>query len=378
MLLIGLDDSLLGEPPMLSAVYDFARPLLFGLDPEQAHALTLKVLEFGLYPHTAVADDPRLRVGLWGLAMPNPLGIAAGFDKDARVPHRLLAMGFGHVEIGTVTPRAQAGNPTPRIFRLVRDRAMINRLGFNNAGHAAALARLIEFRRGGGIGVVGVNVGANRDATDRVADYAAGVRAFYDVASYFTINVSSPNTPGLRDLQAPAALDELLDRVLGTRAALVAAGKPSRPVVVKLAPDIAAADLEPIVNVMMKRGVDGIAVSNTTLARDGLTDAAVAKEAGGVSGPPLFHRSTAMLARVHVLTHGRVPLIGIGGVDSGTAAIAKIEAGATLLQLYTGLVYEGPGLIARIERDLSAYVARERLARIGEAVGRRAAEWAAA
>ncbi len=365
---------------MLSAVYDFARPLLFGLDPEQAHELTLRALEAGLHPRAMAPDDPRLRVELSGLALPNPLGMAAGFDKDARVPDRLLAMGFGHVEIGTVTPLAQAGNPRPRIFRLVRDRALINRLGFNNAGHAAVLARLAELRRAGagGVlgGVVGVNVGANRDAADRIADYAAGVRAFYEVASYFTINVSSPNTPGLRDLQAPAALDDLLARVLEARVALVAAGKPSRPVVVKLAPDIAEVDLEPIVRVLMKRGVDGIAVSNTTLARDGLADTLPAKEAGGLSGRPLFHRSTAMLARVHVLTGGRVPLIGIGGIDSGAAAIAKIEAGATLLQLYTGLVYEGPGLIARIKRDLSAYVARERLAGIGEAVGRRAAEWA--
>ena len=361
---------------MLSAVYDFARPLLFGLDPEQAHELTLRALEAGLHPRPAEPDDARLRVEPWGLALPNPLGMAAGFDKDARVPDRLLAMGFGHVEIGTVTPLAQGGNPRPRIFRLVRDRAMINRLGFNNAGHAAALARLTERRRTGVEGAIGVNVGANRDAADRVADYAAGVRAFYDVASYFTINVSSPNTPGLRDLQAPAALDDLLARVLEARAALVAAGKPSRPVVVKLAPDIAEADLESIVSVLTKRGVDGIAVSNTTLARDGLADVVLAKEAGGLSGRPLFHRSTAMLARVHVLTGGRMPLIGIGGIDSGAAAIAKIEAGATLLQLYTGLVYEGPGLIARIKRDLSAYVARERLAGIGEAVGRRAAEWA--
>jgi dihydroorotate dehydrogenase len=361
---------------MLSAMYDFARALLFGLDPEQAHELTLRALETGLYPRPAGPDDPRLRVEPWGLALPNPLGMAPGFDKDARVPDRLLAMGLGHVEIGTVTPLAQAGNPRPRIFRLVRDRAMINRLGFNNAGHAAALARLTERRRDGMGGVVGVNVGANRDAADRVEDYAVGVRAFYDVASYFTINVSSPNTPGLRGLQAPAALDGLLDRVLGARAALVAMGKPSRPVVVKLAPDIAEADLEPIVGVLTKRRVDGIAVSNTTLARDGLADATVAKEAGGLSGRPLFHRSTVALARVHLLTRGRLPLIGIGGIDSGAAAIAKIEAGATLLQLYTGLVFEGPGLIARIKRDLSAYVAREKLAGIGAAVGRRAAEWA--
>jgi dihydroorotate dehydrogenase len=362
---------------MLSAVYDFARPLLFGLDPEQAHELTLKAMEAGLYPRPTVPDDPRLRVELWGLALPNPLGMAAGFDKDARVPGGLLAMGFGHVEIGTVTPLAQPGNPRPRVFRLVRDRAMINRLGFNSAGHSAALARLIELRQSGTWGVVGVNVGANRDAADRVADYAAGVRAFYDVASYFTINVSSPNTPGLRDLQAPAALDGLLDRVMGTRAMLVQAGSPHRPVVVKLAPDIAEADLEPIVGVLTRRGVDGIAVSNTTLARDGLAETALAGHAGGVSGRPLFHRSTAMLARVHVLTRGRVPLIGIGGIDSGIAAISKLEAGATLLQLYTGLVYEGPGLVARIKRDLSAYLDREGLAGIGAAVGRRAAEWAA-
>jgi len=367
---------------MLSAVYDFARPLLFGLDPEQAHELTLRALEAGVHPRPPATDDARLRVELWGLTLPNPIGVAAGFDKDARVPDRLLAMGFGHAEVGTVTPLPQAGNPRPRIFRLVRDRAMINRLGFNNAGHVAALARLTRHRGarvGPGLaGVVGVNVGANRDAADRVADYVAGVRTFYDVASYLAINVSSPNTPGLRDLQAPAALDELLARVLTTREALVAAGSPRRPVVVKLAPDIAEADLEPIVGVLTRHGVDGIAVSNTTLARDGLTEAATAREAGGLSGYPLFRRSTVMLARVHVLTQGRVPLIGIGGIDSGAAAIAKIEAGASLLQLYTGLVYEGPGLLARIKADLSAYLDRERLAGLAAAVGRRAAAWAEA
>jgi dihydroorotate dehydrogenase len=260
------------------------------------------------------------------------------------------------------------------VFRLERDRALINRLGFNNAGHAAALARLRPRTRGV---VVGVNVGANRDAADRVADYVAGVRAFYGVASYFTVNVSSPNTPGLRDLQAPAELDALLARVLAERAALVAAGRPRRPIVVKLAPDIAEADLEPIAEVLVHRGIDGIAVSNTTLARDGLADVELAKEAGGLSGRPLFHRSTAMLARVYLLTGGRIPLIGIGGIDSGAAAIAKLEAGASLLQLYTGLVYEGPALLARIKQDLVAYVERERLARLSEATGRRAEEWAA-
>jgi dihydroorotate dehydrogenase len=358
---------------MLTPAFELARPLLNALDPEHAHALTLKALELGVYPRAA-ADNASLSVTAWGLAFPNPLGVAAGFDKDARVPDSLLGMGFGHTEVGTVTPRPQEGNPRPRVFRLRRDRALVNRLGFNNAGHAAAFARL---RRRTGAGIVGVNVGANRDSVDRAGDYVEGLRAFYDLASYFTINVSSPNTPGLRDLQAPAALDDLLARVLGAREALVAAGKPRRPVVVKLAPDIAEEDLGPVANVLATRGVDGIAVSNTTLARDNVSDPELAKEAGGLSGHPLFHRSTVMLARVYLRTEGRIPLVGIGGIDSGDTAIAKIEAGATLLQLYTGLIYEGPGLLARIKRDLVSYLERSKLARIGDATGRRAEEWAA-
>jgi dihydroorotate dehydrogenase len=375
MLLIGLDEIFLRQASgkMLSAVYELARPLLFTLEPERAHELTLKSLEAGVYPRPAHADDPRLGLTLWGVDFPNPIGIAPGFDKDARVPAAMLGMGMGHAEIGTVTPLPQQGNPRPRIFRLVRDRAMINRLGFNNSGHAVALARLAAARPQG---IVGVNVGANKDAADRVADYVAGVRAFYDVASYFTINVSSPNTPGLRDLQAPAALDALVARVLQARTELVSAGKSKRPVVVKLAPDIAEDDLAPIVHVLVARGVDGIAVSNTTLARDGLIETALAREAGGVSGRPLFHRSTVMLARVHQLTGGKVPLIGIGGIDSGAAAIAKLEAGATLLQLYTGLVYEGPGLIARIKQELVACLDRERLSSVSALTGRDAEAWA--
>jgi dihydroorotate dehydrogenase len=358
---------------MLSAVFDLARPLLFALEPEQAHEYTLKSLEAGIYPRLLQADDVRLRVTAWGLGFPNPLGIAPGFDKDARVPDAILGMGLGHAEIGTLTPLPQPGNPRPRVFRLVRDRALINRLGFNNCGHAAAHARLLASRRQG---VIGVNVGANKDAADRVADYVAGVRAFYDVASYFTINVSSPNTPGLRDLQAPAALDELVARVLAARAEMMAAGGPKRPIVVKLAPDIAEDDLAPIVQVLIARGVDGIAVSNTTLARDGLLEADLATQAGGVSGRPLFHRSTVMLARVYQLTGGKVPLIGIGGIDSGETALAKIEAGATLLQLYTGLVYEGPGLIGEIKSHLAREVRREGQASLAALRGRKAEQWA--
>jgi dihydroorotate dehydrogenase len=359
---------------MLEAVFALARPLLNFLDPERAHELTLRSMEVGIYPRSSATDDGRLAANVWGLAFPNPLGIAAGFDKDARVAGAVLAMGLGFAEIGTVTPRPQQGNPRPRVFRLGKDGAIINRLGFNNGGHSAALARL-EARPPRG--VVGINVGANKDAPDRAADYVEGIQHFYDVAGYFTVNVSSPNTPGLRDLQAPAALDDLLARALAARSQLIAAGKPRRPIVVKLAPDLAEADLEPVVGVLMVRGIDGIAVGNTTLSRSGVSDAAAGKQAGGLSGRPLFHRSTIMLARVYRLTQGRIPLIGIGGIDSGAAAIAKIEAGATLLQLYTALVFEGPGLVARIKRDLVRYAEQEKLVHIGEASGRRAEDWAA-
>jgi len=357
---------------MLETAFLIARPLLNALDPEQAHELTLRALEAGMHPRWRAPDDGRLATNAWGLAFNNPLGIAAGFDKDARVIPAVFGMGLGFAEVGTVTPRPQPGNPRPRIFRLHRDHALINRLGFNSGGHALALSRLLHHPPRG---IIGVNVGANRDAPDRAADYVEGIRTFYDVAGYFCINVSSPNTPGLRDLQAPAALDDLLARVLTGRSEAMAAGKPGRPIVVKIAPDMAQADLEPIVAVLMGRGVDGIAVGNTTLSRLGVSDAA-RRESGGLSGRPLFHRSTVMLARVYRLTQGRVPLIGIGGIDSGIAAIAKVEAGATLLQFYTGLVFEGPALISRIKRALVDYAERAKLTRIGEATGVRAEEWA--
>ena len=359
---------------MLSALSGLARPMLVALEPEAAHEVTLRALELGVYPRGRSAQDPALEVRLWGLSFPNPLGIAAGFDKDARVPDAVLGLGCGFAEIGTTTPRPQAGNPTPRVFRLISERAVINRLGFNNGGHAKALERL-KARAGGGI--VGVNIGANKENRDRTADYVAGIEAFYDVASYFTVNVSSPNTPGLRDLQAPEALDDLLARVMAARAAKVTAGAPSRPIVVKLAPDIAEDDIGPVTAALLRHGVDGIAVSNTTLARPrGLADR-VAREAGGLSGRPLFHRATVMLARVHRATGGKVPLIGIGGIDSSETALAKVEAGASLLQLYTGLIYEGPGLIERITSHLSKACADRGVPSITDLVGIRAAEWAA-
>ncbi len=358
---------------MIGALSDLALPLLLKLEPETAHEVTLRALELGAYPRCGNSRDRALEVTAFGLAFPNPVGIAAGFDKDARVPDAVLGLGCGFAEIGTTTPRPQPGNPAPRVFRLASDRAVINRLGFNNAGHAAALARLNARPNRG---IVGVNIGANKDSADRTADYVAGIDAFYDVASYFAVNISSPNTPGLRDLQAPAALDALLGRVMAARAAKVAGGAPRRPIVVKLAPDIAPEDLELVVAALVRNGVDGIAVSNTTLARQGLSGSN-AREQGGLSGRPLFNRSTAMLARVYRASEGKIPLIGIGGIDSPEAALAKIEAGATLLQLYTGLIYEGPGLIGRINAYLAKVSAERRVASIAGLTGTRADEWAA-
>lgn len=358
---------------MLNTLYRLARPALFALSPEDAHEATLKALEIGAHPRQIGNDDPILRQTVFGLDFPNPIGVAAGYDKDARVPDALLAMGCGFAEIGTVTPRPQSGNPKPRIFRLVYDRALINRLGFNNGGHAAAHARLDA--RKGKSGIVGVNIGANKDSTDRTGDYVTGIETFNALASYFTVNISSPNTPGLRDLQAPAALDELLSRVMETRERCVSKGEPRRPIIVKIAPDIAAEDISPICERLLAHAVDGIAVSNTTLSRDGLKDNQ-AKETGGLSGRPLFCRSTAMLARVYEVTEGKIPLIGIGGIDSGETALEKIEAGATLLQLYTGLVYAGPGLIGEIKIHLAREVRRRGQSNIGDLRGSKARQWA--
>lgn len=359
---------------MLSGLYQLARPLIFAMAPEDAHEATLKALEAGLYPRPLAADDAILAQRVFRLEFPNPVGIAAGYDKDARVPDAVLGLGCGFAEIGTVTPKPQSGNPKPRVFRLLSDNGLINRLGFNNGGHAAALARL-EARRARG-GIVGVNIGANKDAADRTGDYVSGLEAFNAVASYFTVNISSPNTPGLRDLQAPAALDELLSRVMAAREKLVSMGAPRRPIIVKIAPDIAEDDVAPIAARLAAHNVDGIAVSNTTLARTGLNDAQKS-EAGGLSGRPLFQRATIMLARVHQETKGAIPLIGIGGIDSPEKALAKIEAGATLLQLYTGLIYEGPALIGTIKSHLADAARRAGPQGLSAIRGRKAAEWAA-
>ena len=351
----------------MSGLFGLGQSLLLALPPERAHDLAIKSLELGLYPRASQPDDKRLAQHLFGLDFPNPIGMAAGFDKNARVAGKLLGMGFGFVEVGTLTPRAQSGNASPRLFRSIVDRAIINRLGFNNEGQDSALQRL-KSRVGG---VVGVNLGAGRTSPDRIGDYVSGIARMAEVASYFTINISSPNTPGLRDLQAPEALDALLKRVRDARAAL-----PRKPaLLVKLAPDIADEELPEVVRVIVSHGVDGIVVSNTTLSREGLRDQGFAKEAGGLSGRPLFARATRMLARIYQLTEGRLPLIGVGGIDSPVTALAKIEAGASLIQLYTGLVFEGPSLIGRIKQALGEAMECTGAENLKLLIGARADEW---
>jgi len=334
------------------ALFDrVARPLLRMLDPETAHALTIKALRYAPLPHPP-ADDPHLAVRAFGLNFPNPIGLAAGFDKNGEVPDALLRLGFGFVEIGTVTPRPQAGNPSPRLFRLDADEAVINRFGFNSEGADAVLGRLAA--RVGQGGIVGVNVGANRDSTDRASDYVKLIETFAPVASYFTVNVSSPNTPQLRELQKLDALDDLLARVVETRDRVSRDAGPV-PVLLKMAPDVSLAQLDDMVGAARRRRVDGMIVANTTTARPPeLRERIKAIETGGLSGRPLFALSTRVLAETYVRAEDAFPLIGVGGINSGAAAIAKIKAGASLLQLYSGLVFRGVGLVAQIKADILA------------------------
>ena len=340
-----------------------ALPLFRRLDPERAHGLTLWALGAGLGPRQRAADDPILATEVWGLEFPNPLGLAAGFDKDAEVVGAALDLGFGHVEAGTVTPRPQPGNPKPRLFRLARDEAAINRMGFNNKGLDAFARRL----SGRGPGLVGANIGRNKDSGDAVADYAAGAKRLGPLADYLAVNVSSPNTPGLRALQDRAMLEVLVAAVQGALAE--ACGETVPPMLVKIAPDLTDADKDDIAAVALERGIDGLIVSNTTIERpDGLSDAHPA-EAGGLSGMPLMALSTRVLAEMYRRTGGRIPLIGVGGIASGADAYAKIRAGASLVQLYTALVYRGPALVGEIKRDLADLLRRDGFATLAEAVG---------
>lgn len=326
-------------------VFPALRPFLQTLDAETAHGLTVRMLRIA--PSAAApAGDPRLKVRAFGLDFPNPLGLAAGFDKNAEVSDAMLAMGLGFTEVGTLTPRPQAGNPRPRLFRLAEDGAVINRMGFNNEGHAAALARLAARGRKG---ITGVNLGANKDSTDRIADYVTGIAAFSGVADYLAINISSPNTPGLRAMQSRTELQVLLGRLNEVRAKA-----PRRsPMLLKIAPDLREDELEDIAACCGNGAVDGVIVSNTTTSRPALRSIH-AKEQGGLSGAPLFALSTRQLARLYLLTGGNIPLIGAGGIGNAEQAWTKLLAGATLLQLYSSLVYKGPGLVGEILRGLAS------------------------
>jgi dihydroorotate dehydrogenase len=355
----------------MSMLDRIGQKLLFSFDPETAHGMSIAALRCGLPVGAGGPRDPRLKISLCGLDFPNPLGMAAGYDKNAEVPDALLGLGFGFAEVGTITPLPQPGNPKPRIFRLTADEAVINRLGFNNEGHAAAEKRLAA--RKGKPGIVGVNIGANKDSADRIADYERGVARFAPYAGYLTVNISSPNTPGLRNMQAREQLGELLSRVMAARA--LAPAQP--PIFLKIAPDLVEAELEDIAAEIAEKKIDGVIVSNTTLARTGLRSSGSVNETGGLSGKPLFERSTAVLARMRKLLGPKIAIIGVGGVDSTETALEKIRAGADLVQLYTGMIYAGPALPGRIVAGMARFVEKERVGSIRDLRDSACERWAA-
>jgi dihydroorotate dehydrogenase len=349
---------------------DLGAALLRQLPAEAAHRVTLALARAAgpLLPRPA-PDDPRLAVEAFGLNFPNPVGLAAGFDKDAEAPNAMAKFGFGFVECGTVTPKPQAGNPRPRLFRLSRDGAVINRMGFNNGGSQAAAQNLRARREGG---IVGINIGANKDSSDRIGDYAWCFSELAPLADYVTANVSSPNTPGLRGLQNRDELAKLLGIMTNARAKLFdntpSARTMRKPILLKIAPDLDLHALDEIAEVVRASGIEGLIVSNTTIARPPLKSRH-ADEAGGLSGRPLFESSTRVLAEMHTRLNGAVTLVGVGGISSGRDAYAKIRAGASLVQLYTGLVFQGPGLVKRIKDELLTCLQRDGFAKLTDAVG---------
>lgn len=349
----------------MSALHAAAAWTLGRLDPETAHGLTLKALAAGLGPKEGSHDDPVLATQLAGIPLSNPIGLAAGFDKDAVAPEALARMGFGLVECGTVTPLPQSGNPRPRLFRLRADGAVINRMGFNNGGLDAFAARLTRVPRPR-LAPVGANVGANKDSPDRAGDYCSGLERLWTLADYFALNVSSPNTPGLRDLQEGSSLEELLTRTRDTRRRL-AAEFGDRPVLLKIAPDMSVPQAQAIAEAAAIHGVDGLIISNTTVVRPGGLIDPRASEAGGLSGAPLFEASTRLLRAVRDAAGARLVLVGAGGVASGEHAYAKIRAGASVVQLYTALALRGPGLVGAIKRDLAARLRADGFSSVAQA-----------
>ena len=345
---------------LADTMFAAARPLVHASDAEAAHSLTITALERLPRARCAVSS-PMLATTVAGIAFPNPVGLAPGFDKDARVPHIMPHFGFGFVEVGTLTPLPQDGNPRPRLFRLTEDKAVINRLGFNNGGQDAASARIMRLNRAGLAVPLGINIGANKDSADRIADYARGMADMAPLADYITVNISSPNTPGLRALQDRGALEALLD-------AVIAAATTARPIFLKVAPDLEPADIDDIVAVAMDKRLHALIVSNTTITRPPLANAQ-ASESGGLSGAPLRDLAHQRLIDFRKASGGAIPLIGVGGIASAEDAWARVRAGASLVQLYSALVFEGPGLAGRIARGLEALSRRDGFARITDAVG---------
>lgn len=355
---------------MLMDLYSTLRPVLFRIDPETAHQLTLKALKAGLVPpQGAAVEDPALKVMLWNRVFPNPIGLAAGFDKNAEVISPMLNLGFGFVEVGTVTPKSQAGNPRPRVFRDADNNAVINRMGFPNGGSAAFKENISSFMsvRPRPVGVIGINIGMNKDQTVPAKDYVGLVRLLGPMADYLTVNISSPNTPGLRDLQEREPLTDLLNAILDERAK--ACGQYAPPLLVKLAPDLSPEKLGPIAEVLTTLKIDGVILTNTTLARPSHLNAGFAAEKGGLSGAPLFDKSTDMIRQFYRLTDGTLPIIGAGGVMDAHDAYAKIKAGAKLVQVYSGLVFKGPGLPRDINRGLLRLLKADGYKTINDAVG---------
>jgi dihydroorotate dehydrogenase len=351
---------------VIGALFNLARPLIHKLDAETAHRMTVAALA-AAPPLKPAPDDPILATQAFGLSFPNPVGLAAGFDKHAEAVDGALGLGFGFVEIGGVTPQPQPGNARPRVFRLLEDEAVINRYGLNSDGMEAVAQRLQARRKRGGL--VGVNLGANKDSSDRAADYAILARRLAPVADFLTINVSSPNTPGLRDLQAESALDDLVARALEARDAVAVSGRKT-PMLLKIAPDLTLPELDGMISVARKRGIDGMIVSNTTVARPASLMSAAKTETGGLSGRPLFATSTRLLAETFLRVERQFPLIGVGGVDSAATALGKIRAGADLVQFYSAMVFHGPGLVKTIKLGLTAEAKKAGVARIGDLVGR--------
>lgn len=347
--------------------YAILRPVLHRLSPEKAHALALYAVRRGLVLSGRAVDDARLVVGLWGLTFSNPVGLAAGFDKNAEAIEPLLAQGFGFVEVGTVTPRAQSGSPLPRLFRLPKDEAVINRLGFNNLGVEYFVQQLSQCKSARG--VVGANIGRNRDSEDANADYVLLLGLVSPYCDYVTINVSSPNTQGLRAMQQRRALESLLVALMHKRAEIVQGGGKAVPLLLKIAPDLEAHELEDIAVVALEQKVDGLIISNTTIRRPSNLQSTARSEQGGLSGKPLFELSTQVLREMYRLTGGQIPLVGVGGISSGADAYTKIRAGASLVQFYTALIYQGFGLVRQINHELLMLLERDGFSHIREAVG---------